>query len=423
MAALEEEGWIIQPYTSAGRVPTEKAYKQYITEIVETPVPKKESDLMTAAVPRDETHAKQLAKQLAQMTGLAVVWAFEKDNVYYTGVSNLMADPEFNVSSIIDNIDDIVRDIFESVEFTPQVLIGRSSPFGDFSGTSDDEILAILASLESKSEHPIAHAIATSAKAKALPLREVEHFEIIKGKGLKGKIDGTEYFAGNVTLLKDLQLDMDSSQLESDTKEGKTPVILMTSTQVIAAVLVADAIKPEAAEAVKNLHRLGITTVMLTGDNENTAAYIAKQVGIDQVFAQVLPEDKLKKIKELQSDGKVVAMAGDGVNDAPALAQADVGIAMATGTDVAIESAGITLLHGDISKLVKAIKLSKMTMAGIKQNLFFAFIYNIVGIPLAGGLFYPILGWLLSPVFAGLAMALSSVSVVGNALRLKAKKL
>jgi heat-inducible transcriptional repressor len=135
MAALEEEGWIIQPYTSAGRVPTEKAYKQYITEIVETPVPKKESDLMTAAVPRDETHAKQLAKQLAQMTGLAVVWAFEKDNVYYTGVSNLMADPEFNVSSIIDNIDDIVRDIFESVEFTPQVLIGRSSPFGDFSGT------------------------------------------------------------------------------------------------------------------------------------------------------------------------------------------------------------------------------------------------------------------------------------------------
>jgi Cu2+-exporting ATPase/Cu+-exporting ATPase len=187
--------------------------------------------------------------------------------------------------------------------------------------------------------------------------------------------------------------------------------------------MVADSIKPEAIEAVKNLHKLGIKIVMLTGDNKNTAAFIAKQVGIDEVVSEVLPEDKLNKIKELQSFGKIVAMAGDGVNDAPALAQADVGIAMATGTDVAIESAGITLLHGDISKLVKAIKLSKMTMRGIKQNLFWAFIYNIVGIPLAAGLFYPIFGWLLNPVFAGFAMAMSSVSVVGNSLRIKAKKL
>src|SRR3989344_2237623 len=193
--------------------------------------------------------------------------------------------------------------------------------------------------------------------------------------------------------------------------------------RVLATVLVADAVKPEAVEAIKSLHALGVTVVMLTGDNKNTAAYIAKQVGIDEVFAEVLPEDKLNKIKELQSAGKIVAMAGDGVNDAPALAQADVGIAMATGTDVAIESAGITLLHGDISKLVKAIKLSKMTMRGIRQNLFFAFIYNVVGIPLAGGLFFPIFGWLLSPVFAGMAMALSSLSVVGNSLRIKGKKL
>src|SRR3989338_104352 len=162
---------------------------------------------------------------------------------------------------------------------------------------------------------------------------------------------------------------------------------------------------------------------MLTGDEERAGKYMASLVGIDEVVAHVLPADKLEKIKELQSQGKVVAMAGDGVNDAPALAQADVGIAMSTGTDVAIESAGITLLHGDISKLVKAIKLSKITMRGIKQNLFFAFIYNIVGIPLASGLFYPIFGWLLSPVFAGLAMALSSVYVVGNALRLKTKQL
>jgi P-type E1-E2 ATPase len=162
---------------------------------------------------------------------------------------------------------------------------------------------------------------------------------------------------------------------------------------------------------------------MLTGDNKNTANYIAKQIGIDEVVAEVMPADKLAKIKELQASGHIVAMAGDGVNDAPALAQADVGIAMGTGTDVAIESAGITLLGGDISKLVKAIKLSKITMRGIKQNLFFAFIYNIVGIPLASGLFYPIFGWLLSPVFAGFAMAMSSVSVVGNSLRIKGKKL
>jgi Cu2+-exporting ATPase/Cu+-exporting ATPase len=187
--------------------------------------------------------------------------------------------------------------------------------------------------------------------------------------------------------------------------------------------MIADAIKREAIEAVKNLHKLGIKVVMLTGDDKNTARAIAEQVGIDDVVAEVMPGDKLNKIKELQAEGKIVAMAGDGVNDAPALAAADVGIAMATGTDVAIESAGITLLHGDISKLVKAITLSKITMRGIKQNLFWAFIYNIVGIPLASGIFFPVFGWLLSPVFAGFAMAFSSVSVVGNSLRLKTKKL
>ncbi len=291
------------------------------------------------------------------------------------------------------------------------------------SDKEENEIVTILASLENKSEHPIAHAIVTYAKGKELFMLEVTGFQIIKGKGLKGTINAVEYFAGNLALAKELHLSFDSSSLEKETKDGKTPIILATKEKVLATVLVADAIKPEAVEAVKNLHKLGIKVVMLTGDDKNTATYIAKQVGIDEVFAQMLPEEKLNKIKELQSQGKIVAMAGDGVNDAPALAQADVGIAMATGTDVAIESAGITLLHGDISKLVKAIKLSKMTMRGIKQNLFFAFIYNIVGIPLAAGLFFPIFGWILSPVFAGLAMALSSLSVVGNALRLKAMKL
>ena len=187
--------------------------------------------------------------------------------------------------------------------------------------------------------------------------------------------------------------------------------------------MVADQVKPEAVQAVKDLHALGIKVVMVTGDDKNTAQFIAQQVGIDEVVAEVLPEDKMNKIKELQAKGVVVAMAGDGVNDAPALAAADVGIAMATGTDVAIESAGITLLHGDISKLVKAVRLSKMTMRGIKQNLFWAFIYNIVGIPLASGILFPVFGWLLSPVFAGFAMAFSSVSVVGNSLRIKAKRI
>ncbi|MBY0544544.1 MAG: heavy metal translocating P-type ATPase [Gammaproteobacteria bacterium] len=293
----------------------------------------------------------------------------------------------------------------------------------NYTDMKEDEIASILATLENKSEHPIAHAIVTYAKEKKLKMQNAQQFEIIKGKGLKGVVDGVEYFAGNIALAKDLNLSFDSASLEKETKKGRTPVILATKDRILASVLVADAIKPEAIEAVRSLHKLGIKTVMLTGDDKNTAAYIAEQVGIDEVVAQVLPEDKLKKIKELQSQGKIVAMAGDGVNDAPALAQADVGIAMATGTDVAIESAGITLLYGDISKLVKAIKLSKMTMRGIKQNLFFAFVYNIVGIPLAAGLFYPIFGWLLSPVFAGLAMALSSVSVVGNALRLKAMKI
>ena len=291
------------------------------------------------------------------------------------------------------------------------------------SDKSDNEIVAILAALEKKSEHPIAHAIVSHAETKKIALPTVTHFEGIKGKGLQGVVNGVEYFVGNAKLIRDLGLPFDARSIEQETLEGKTPVILATKEKVLGVVMVADAIKPEAVEAVSRLHKLGIKMVMLTGDNKNTAQYIATQVGIDEVVAEVLPEDKLKKIKELQSQGKVVAMAGDGVNDAPALAQADVGIAMATGTDVAIETAGITLLHGDISKLVKAINLSKMTMRGIKQNLFWAFIYNIVGIPLAGGAFYPIFGWLLSPVFAGLAMAFSSVSVVGNSLRIRAKKL
>jgi P-type Cu+ transporter len=256
-----------------------------------------------------------------------------------------------------------------------------------------------------------------------LNIEEVSHFESIQGKGLRGEIKRIEYFVGNLKLVSDLGISFDASKIEQFTEQGKTPVILATKEKVLGFVMVADDIKTESKQAIADLHKLGIKIVMLTGDDEKAANYIASLVGIDTVVAHVLPQDKLAKIKELQSQGHIVAMAGDGVNDAPALAQADVGIAMGTGTDVAIESAGITLLGGDISKLVKAIKLSKITMRGIKQNLFWAFIYNIIGIPLAAGVFYPIFGWLLNPVFAGFAMALSSVSVVTNSLRIKAMKL
>ncbi len=311
------------------------------------------------------------------------------------------------------------------VDKTGTLTIGKPElvSLNNLSNKKDDELVSILASLENKSEHPLAHAVINYARQNNIKISDINNFEIIKGKGLKGVVSGVEYFAGNLKLIEDLNLKFDVSVLEKETLEGKTPVILADKNVVLGVVMIADAIKPEVIEAVKNLHKLGIKVVMLTGDNKNTAQYIAKLVGINEIVAEALPEDKLNKIKELQSEGFSVAMAGDGVNDAPALAQADVGIAMATGTDVAIESAGITLLHGDISKLVKAIKLSKMTMRGIKQNLFWAFIYNIVGIPLAAGLFYPIFGWLLSPVFAGFAMAMSSVSVVGNSLRIKSKRL
>jgi len=291
------------------------------------------------------------------------------------------------------------------------------------SDKADGDLIAILASLESRSEHPIAQAITAYAARRGIGLAPVAAFEAIKGKGVRGDVSGTSYYAGNLRLADDLGLRIDTEAVDGSTKEGKTPVILMSDSQVLGIVYVADAIKPEARQAIAQLHRMGIRTVMLTGDNENTARYIASEAGIDEVIAEVMPEDKLVAIKRLQADGEIVVMAGDGVNDAPALAQADVGIAMATGTDVAIESAGITLLHGDIGKLVHAVRLSRLTMRGIKQNLFWAFFYNIVGIPLAGGLLYPFFGILLNPVFAGLAMAFSSVSVVGNSLRLKAKSL
>ena len=321
------------------------------------------------------------------------------------------------------------------VDKTGTITIGKPTlvDIENFSDMGNEDLLSILGTLESKSEHPIANAILNYIEGKNISIQKIQTFKNIEGKGISGFVNDIEYFAGNIKLIQDLKLNFDNNILEKYTKEGKTPVIITTKNKVLGFVMVADEIKNESKKAISDLHKLGIKIIMVTGDDEKAAKYIASLVGIDvrpessvprdEVLAHVLPEDKLLKIKELQNGGHVVAMAGDGVNDAPALAIADVGIAMGTGTDVAIESAGITLLHGDISKLVKAINLSKITMQGIKQNLFWAFFYNVVGIPLAAGAFYPLFGWLLNPIFAGLAMALSSVSVVTNSLRIKTKKL
>ena len=288
---------------------------------------------------------------------------------------------------------------------------------------SDQEIQAIFLSLEALSEHPIASAIVESLQAKKTEKKNVENFEMLEGRGVRGKIDGHEYLIGNTKLMESNAIAVDAKKIEYFSAQGATPIILGGQGKVLAYAGVADTVKDEAKEAVQNLHNLGIQVIMLTGDNKQTANFIASQVGIDEVFAEVLPEDKLNIVKDFQQKGRIVAMAGDGVNDAPALAQADVGIAMGTGTDVAIESSDITLLHGDIAKLVKAIRLSKMTIRTVKQNLFWAFIYNIIGIPVAAGILYPAFGLLLNPVFAGLAMAFSSVSVVSNSLRLKMRNL
>ena len=311
------------------------------------------------------------------------------------------------------------------VDKTGTITVGKPTlvDIENFSQMKNGDLLSILGALESKSEHPIAHAISNYIKEKNISVKEISNFINIEGKGISGEVDNILYFAGNAKLLSDLELTFDFNVIEKYTKEGKTPVVISTKEVVLGFVMVADEIKKESKKAISDLHRLGIKVIMVTGDDQRAAKYMASLVGIDEVVAHVLPHDKLSKIKELQESGHIVAMAGDGVNDAPALAQADVGIAMGTGTDVAIESAGITLLHGDISKLVKAVKLSKVTMLGIKQNLFWAFFYNVIGIPLAAGAFYPLFGWLLNPIFAGLAMALSSVSVVSNSLRIKTKKL
>lgn len=282
----------------------------------------------------------------------------------------------------------------------------------------EKEIMQLAASLEQHSEHPLASAIVAHVRAKNITLHNTTDFRALEGVGVEGSIEGKQ-----VTVVKPSALKGSIQNVEMLQSEGKTVVVLTVYDEPVGIIGISDTIKDGAKEVIAKLKKQKIETVMLTGDNHKAAEYIAKQVGIDSVISEVLPNQKAEKIIELQKSGKKVAMAGDGINDAPALVQADVGIAMATGTDVAMESAGITLLGGDIHKIPQVITLARATMRTVRQNLFWAFIYNVIGIPIAAGILYPIWGILLNPIFAGLAMAFSSVSVVGNSLRLKTKRL
>jgi Cu+-exporting ATPase len=288
-------------------------------------------------------------------------------------------------------------------------------------GADADELLRLAASAERSSEHPLGEAIVRGAEARGLKLAEAAAFQSITGRGLEATVDGHTVLLGNPRMMEERSTDITALAPESDrlAGEGRTPILVAIDGRAAGVVAVADTVKPNAAEAVAALRRMGLEVVMITGDNQRTAEAVARQVGIERVMAQVLPEHKAEQVRRLQQEGKVVGMVGDGINDAPALAQADVGIAIGTGTDVAIEASDITLIRGDLMGVVTAIQLSRATMRTIRQNLFFAFIYNTLGIPVAAGVLYPFTGLMLSPMIASAAMALSSVSVVTNSLRLK----
>ncbi|MHB8968429.1 MAG: copper-transporting P-type ATPase [Thermoleophilia bacterium] len=292
-------------------------------------------------------------------------------------------------------------------------------------GFHEDAFLRLVASLERASEHPLAAAIVAGAEKKGVIPVKTEDFESITGKGVTGKVDRHMVAAGNARLLESLGVDMGDLPRQADEQRARGNTVMLVAIDGKAAGLigVADPIKDSTPEAIRDLHAEGITIVMLTGDSKVTASAVAGELGIDQVHAEVLPEQKGEVIKKLQAEGHIVAMAGDGINDAPALAQAQVGIAMGTGTDVAMESASVTLVKGDLRGIVRARRLSRATMRNIRQNLFFAFIYNSAGVPIAAGLLYPFFGILLSPIIAAAAMSFSSVSVISNSLRLKRARL
>jgi Cu+-exporting ATPase len=313
------------------------------------------------------------------------------------------------------------------VDKTGTLTVGKPKVMSILSigGHEENAILYYAASIEKGSEHPLSSAIVTAAKERGITLAQAELFKSFTGKGVTGRVDGHEIVLGNRRLLDDLHIDPgeSTSRAEMMRSEGQTAMFVTIDGQVIGIVAVADPVKDTTPEAIQQLHTEGIRIVMLTGDSHTTAKAVSKKLGIDDVIAEVLPDQKAVVVKQLQAEKLFVAMAGDGINDAPALAQAQVGIAMGTGTDVAMESAGVTLVKGDLRGILRARRLSRATMRNIKQNLFWAFVYNALGVPIAAGVLYPFFGILLSPIIAAAAMSFSSVSVVSNALRLRRVKL
>jgi len=313
------------------------------------------------------------------------------------------------------------------VDKTGTLTLGKPklSVVQTLSGFDETEVLKLAASLEKVSEHPLAEAVVEGAKARGVEFTDVQGFESKTGMGLKGRVDGKDVLVGNERLLNQYGIKTDEliKTAEDLRRSGHGVMFVAIDGQPAGDLAVKDPIKETTKDAIQYFHQKGIEVIMLTGDNRLTASSVASQIGIDRFEAEVLPEQKNQFIKKLQAEGKKVAMAGDGINDAPALAQADVGIAMGTGTDVAIESAGLTLVKGDLMGIVRAHKLSHAIMKNIRQNLFFAFIYNTLGVPIAAGVLFPVFGVLLSPMFASLAMSLSSVSVIANALRLRQAKI
>ncbi len=320
---------------------------------------------------------------------------------------------------ILEKVDTLVVDKTGTLtEGKPRVVSVVSA-----GGFSEADLIRLVASLEQGSEHPLASAVVAAAKERGLALAEARDFQSVTGRGVRGKVENREVAAGNEGFLPKLDWSSLSAQAAESQRNGQTVIFAAVDAQPVGLLGIADPIKQSTPQALRDLKAEGLRIVMLTGDNSATAAAVAGQLGIEEFEAGVLPDQKSEVVRRLQKEGRVVAMAGDGVNDAPALAQADVGIAMGTGTDVAMESAGVTLVKGDLAGIVRARKLSRATMRNIRQNLFFAFIYNTLGVPIAAGVLYPFFGLLLSPILAAAAMSLSSVSVITNSLRLRSAKL